>query len=268
MHRWTVLMAVLLLPFTTCGDLERSSDTTPEPVNPGTPQEFIDRIDTAMVRDQQVLQMTVEASGHEGDEAPEGLWRNEIWIYAAEEQARHLFHLGPHGTDDIPAQTIFVIDGNRTYSHSQNGTTDVTEGLPARTCPQVETPLLIHHAFGAFCSRFVPQDGEANELTARLDEDAEFDGTPAVALVYEARNELESGATPEPERLPDLTLASFYLDPESWLPLGWTVEMQDESTDLQLEIMAAYSSQFIPREQLPDDFFDPPTIDQSTETAP
>src|SRR5690554_1744923 len=117
MTRLLAVMALLMVIAVACGGQDDEATPTPtegqRAASTSSPQTLIDRLGMAIDRDGAVYQTTIIASGTENGEPQGDLWRDELWIYPDEQQARHLFHLGPPGTDDIPAQTIFMIDDNR-----------------------------------------------------------------------------------------------------------------------------------------------------------
>lgn len=264
MHRKSIfLLLAILLVIAACGEDDGAESSESEP-EPDTPQEFIGAIDAALTSGDQVVHTTVAISGQELGQASAHYSTDELWIYGIEDRARNHFQVD-EDNGETP-QTTFVIVEDRLYGRATNGQVSVHDGLPARTCPLVDSTLVVHHAVGLFCARFTPQEGEVNEIEAHVEHGVEFQGEAAIVLVYEARNELPEGATPEPERAPDLTVSRLYIGADTRMPLGWTVEMQDESEGWSVQMTADYTNELVARDELPADFFNPEWLDEAEET--
>ncbi len=270
MHRRLIyLLLVALLIIAACGGGDDKADDSRSATEPETPQEFIDALDAALTSGDQVVHMTVDISGQEAGEASAPYSTDEIWIYGSEERMRDHFQIDVNGAGEKTPQTIYLSQGSRLYSRSMNGqvrASDFAEMQVARPCPRVEPTVVSHYVTGIFCAVFTPQEYEVNELEARVESGVEFQGKAAIALVYEADNELAEGATPEPERAPDLTVSRFYIDADTRMPLGWTVEMEDAVEDLSVQITADYSNELVTRDELPADFFNPDWLNEAEET--
>lgn len=217
------------------------------------PENFFPRLKRAITREGFVFHTSSELIvwGYGDTISTLPLWTAEAWLNAARGQGRIEFRKNPASTTELPDRVTGIFLDKVAYYKVTYGSADgdKAEEVKLRTCPLSDAPSLV---FAFTCEPF-PEVAKG-----KADGKAEYEGRPAVALIYEERRESAAG-TPGRTNGSKVT-TSFYLDRSTFLPLVWITESRDDAGSLLAKAVASYVNDFVPLESLPASFFDPASI--------
>ncbi len=237
-----------------------------------SPAEVFAQVGQALVRDGEVFHTTITVTSTAGEAYPdhEGetgeLWTDEVWVDAGENAARRTFRRAPGNDADLTDEmTVLFVDGTAYFEDDGEIAAEEWRAF----CPPGEPPELVAYLLETSCEAFGPaaETEESQLVTARVEPNAEFDGQPAIAIVYEITVQ-PAGApsptpfgppasTPVPNVNPQRAISSFYVDSETLLPLAWEIQSYDHSNQEMLRLLATFDNEFVPASDLEAGFFDP-----------
>jgi DNA-binding CsgD family transcriptional regulator len=226
----TLLAAAAGLAMLAWGVIQTNS--ADEPVN--TVAGVYSRMSDALAEDGMVYHAVVPLSG-QGPDHVDAQW--EYWLDAANDRIRWF---NDPETALIVAEDEYTQDSCNTVEDCA-GTTGRDE---AATCPNLNHALSF---LPGICSPIFPAE-------TRL-EQGEYSGASALVLTTEG-----TYSTDTPDQFP--FSFSFYVDPESFLPIAFSMEYGgtgDQGTETTTT-SGTFEGQFIELGSLPDDFFDPVSI--------
>lgn len=172
-------------------------------------------------------------------------WTADIWVDVARGLARSEFLKDPTSSIEIDDRVTNIVTGEAIYTSVGSG----AQKGKLRPCPVVDAPPIV--TIG--CQPFLEAKG------GKVETDLEYEGRPAVALIYEESRK-EKLRSP-PEELENLKITTgFYVDRRSFLPLAWVRRFKDDNEQLLWGLVATYKNEFAQLGSLPSDFFDPASI--------
>ncbi|MEX1253731.1 MAG: hypothetical protein WEE64_05260 [Dehalococcoidia bacterium] len=194
-----------------------------------------------------VLHATITTEVIEGDERQQPL-TNDIWVDAERHAGREEFVLSPDYGAELPDDGAAVFDDRYVYYPDDPG-----EGLRQEVevrCPGADNLLIsVLLECASFSLHSIDEDA-----TVSLEQGVEYEGTPAIALVF--RGDFEDG--------PAFT-SSVYLDAGTLLPIARIT--RTSSDDAEVETISRYGLEFVSRDSLDGDFLDPRSIGYGIEDA-
>ena len=230
------LVAVLTLASIAISCTGGSSDAVD--VSKLSVEEVYDRVAKAITSDGVVLHSIGDVQSTGTDP-----WEDqEFWIDGGRDLARW--------TTDPPE--TYLIEGGAIYTQDSCNTREqcnetTGKGLdPPQTCAGVNAAVSVLLQF-TFCGPF-PLSPVGHRI-----EPGDYSGTPAVVVVSEGELNAEGEI---------FTLSGrYYVQRDSFLPLGYNFEYaSQERSDVQTSVVGVFTSDFIQRDSLPDDFFNPASV--------
>ncbi len=205
-----------------------------------TADDVFARLEEALTREGAVFHATMKVAVADGEAQSFGT--NEAWLDMERGVGRGEWPKDPSWSADVTERVTIIIREDVLY---------LSDGYEAwsskaEQCPGVKSAVLANLVF--YCEE-IPQASPP-----QVDAEAEYEGTAAVALVYQ---ESANGSGQEGG---NETITSFYIDRETFLPLAWITEFGAPGSDRGGKIITRYDYEFVPVDSLPPDFFDPSSI--------
>jgi hypothetical protein len=229
--------------------------TTPPTPAPGaavTPGDLLGLLDTALRRPGLVDHVTVtQVIVRDGQVEP--WWSAEVWVDGNRNAGRAEYRHDPRAVRSGVAEITSIFDGQLAYFTIPGKGPGPPEapycyGIPG---PSPAVFLLCAPVYGPMHELLVEPgtslwDGDHKALAIRVEQDVQFEGQAAVALVYEL----------DPSLVKQPAVLRLYLDRATFLPLAWVNESIDGGA-----LLRRYTHEFVPAGSLPDGFFDPATLE-------
>lgn len=223
-----------------------------------TPKNFFPRLEEALTRGGFVFHTSTETvvQGFVDAASVQSAWDTEVWLDVGQRRGRMEFTKDPSLEADLADSLTGIVLGNTIYTsvgdHPQKG--------EARVCPGMESRLLALLIFN--CEALKAENFEPPPQVARetVKAEVEYEGQPAVAVIYEKLWKNEDGPRVTGERKLGSVTSGFYVHRESFLPLAWVAQHRDDTGRLLGALITRYESEFVALSSLSSDFFDPASI--------
>jgi hypothetical protein len=206
------------------------------------------RMADAMTREGDVLHTRMQVGTEQGTEGERELlpyYTTDLWIDEASHALRLEYRLDPDvDSYDLATTATLVVAGPYLYVPD-----DPDEALRSDVedfCPQNDDPLI---SYLLECGG-VQLRQESAATTARFDANAEYDGHPAVALVFDVNGAVFKGTF------------TTYIDPATFLPIARTAEPVGRSFPRSV---VEYENEFVDAASLDQSLFDPHSIGYGAE---
>jgi hypothetical protein len=215
-----------------------------------SPKELLDRVEERMTRQGQVLHVESRFVSPEDESIFQD---NELWAWFQASEARLTSDLHrPSNVETIELANV-IVSGDSLYKGPEGGTIPAKR-LPYSPCLGTGGSALVELvACSALGSAYL-LDNTPGDMT--VESGFEFEGIDAIAILIII--------APDPEGTsnggPDTVEFRFVLDADSLNPLAFVVTAKRLPSDEVIEAVTRYTTEFVPRDSLPDDFFDPASI--------
>jgi DNA-binding CsgD family transcriptional regulator len=257
----TILGVLLVVVVAAVGVLvwglwETEEDENATPVSPPqTAGDMFARMEHRLRDAGGVLHTTISTSNVEG-ETSQRMYTLDLWTDAANETVRTEFHKDPGWTADVAEEDVSIVSGEFVYRPDDAGEALRSEFPNGQPC-----------APSTLVSVLLQCDGYPGHVTMAkgsipFHDDATYDELTAFEVVLtDGYANTEGG--------PDYTILSrAFVDRDSLLPLARvTIFEEQEPPGERREVRSTYEHEFVPRESLPDDYFDPRSIGYGAEEA-
>ena len=206
-----------------------------------TLEEVYGRIEEAITRPGMVFHAKMAAEARDPGTETINLWTKEAWVDSERDVGRWELRLLEYDTD-IAQRAVMVVSGDEAYYSDY----DEAWMVSALVCEGTDSAVL---SLIFECGGTLPSLEFDVPIAYRLEPDAEYDGRPAAALVFERTEVEETGGA---------TTTYLYLERDTFLPIAWVVESFGRGEVGRF--VSTYQNEFVAADALPVDFFDPVSI--------
>ena len=233
-----------------------------------TPENFGDRLLEALTREGKVFHTNIAQFSVTADGTRQDMYTVEAWLDLEHELVREEFHKDPTFEADLGEYQVSLVVGDTLYSGDEEEILRVNLVVGDTLFPGDEEEILRGKnndcsIMGPWLSASLtlvfncePLSEDVNLSPRRVETDVEYRGTRAIAVSRDGIAESEGSSGID---VTEFTV-SFYVDRETFLPLAQVTEIRSSTEGSEGELVAAFENEFLSRDSLPDDLFDPASI--------